>query len=577
MMWSIVRIKKTFNFIGVMLLVFLIAGCASKPTGPEPDGPDPSIAEVTPSTGTVGTELAISGSNFRQGVSVHIGTFAADNVEIGNGTVVYAFVPAGVDSGVTYDVTVTNTDGTEVRREAAFTVIGPAIRYVNGATKPSGNHGSTVIVEGNAFGDVQGDGAVLFSDGNGGTITGEISAPDDWTDTFIVTRVPSGAETGNIVVVNSTGQSNSLPFIVTETATFSPSVINWTQTTELPEGLSGHSAVFLPVASQNGDTENYVHVAGGAGNANEPVSDVYYTAIQPTGQLGSWQTVSSLPGPRAFHTSVVASPFNSRVSNDGHIYILGGIGELDGQPVSTVYRAPVQSDGSIGGWSTARSLPQPLHSTGAVIFRSWLYVAGGATNDNEPVSSVYRARIDSLGQIGEWEELAPLASPRAYHRFSSFGGYLYAVAGDNNAIDPNDGNYTNNDSKLREVVYARINLRTGELTEAGWQVNSEEMSKRTSKHSALVAGGNFLVTAGLYSGAHTGSSENSYAQINSDGSVGTFNGATGSNTISSQGGGNLFNHAAISYVDADGVARVMVIGGDDVNNNGNKRSTVWYY
>ncbi len=569
--------KQTFVCtIGVALLVFFLTGCTSKPTGPGPDGPVPSIIEITPSSGTVGTELTITGSAFRSDVSVYLGSLSADNVEVSNGTVIYAFVPAGVDSGVTYDVTIRNTDGTETKRDAAFTVIGPTIRYVNGATKPSGNHGSTVIVEGYAFGDVQGDGAVYFSDGNGGLIAAVIASPDDWTDTFIVTQVPSGAETGDIVVTNATGTSNALPFTVTETATFSPSVINWSETTELPEGLSGHSAAFLPVATQNG-TSNYVHVAGGAESSNEPQTGVYFANLQPGGQLGAWQSATSLPVARAFQTAVVASPFNSRVNNDGYIYILGGISEVDGQPVSTIYRAPVQSDGSLGSWSTVRQLPEPVHSAGAAIFRSWMYVAGGATNDHEPVSSVYRARIDSLGILGEWEQLASLPSPRAYHRFSSFGGYLYAVGGDNAAVNPNDGNYTNNDSKLDQVIYARINLRTGELTESGWQVNSETWTKRTSKHSALMAGGNVLITGGLYNGAHTGSSENSYAQVNSDGSVGTFQGATGANTITSQGGGNLFNHAAISYVDADGVARVMVLGGDDVNNNGNKRSAVWYY
>jgi hypothetical protein len=562
--------------IGLTMLVFYLGGCSSEPAGPAHDGPLPIIIEITPSSGTTGTEITITGTGFRSSVSVYLGTLKADNVEVDNGTVIYAFVPAGVDSGAQYDVTVRNTDGTDAKRNAAFTVVGPTIRYVNGATKPSGNLGSTVIIEGNAFGDVQGTGTVLFSDGSGGTIVAAIASPADWTNTFIVTTVPSGAATGNLVVTNSTGTSNALPFTVTETATFSPSVINWSQTSALPQVLSGHSAVFFPVETQN-STANYVHVAGGIGSLNEPQSDVYYAMLQPTGQLGAWQYSTSLPVPRAFHTAVVASPYNSRVNNDGYIYILGGISEVNGQPVSTVYRAAIQSDGNLGNWSTATQFPRPIHSAGAVIFRSWLYVAGGATNDHQPVASVYRARIDSLGLVGEWEELASLPSARAYHQFASFGGYLYAVGGDNSAVHPNDGNYTNNDSKLDQVVYARINLRTGELSESGWQVNSNTLTKRTSKHTSLMAGGNVLNTGGLYSGAHTGSSENSYAQVNSDGSVGQFQGATGSNTILSQGGGNLFNHAAISYVDANGVARVMVLGGDDVNNNGNRRNAVWYY
>lgn len=69
-----------------------------------------------------------------------------------------------------------------------------------------------------------------------------------------------------------------------------------------------------------------------------------------------------------------------------------------------------------------------------------------------------------------------------------------------------------------------------------------------------------LVTAGLYNGAANGASEQSYPQLASDGSTGSFNGATGSNTIASLGGGNLFNHASIGYTDGNGTFHVLVAG-----------------
>lgn len=43
------------------------------------------------------------------------------------------------------------------------------------------------------------------------------------------------------------------------------------------------------------------------------------------------------------------------------------------------------------------------------------------------------------------------------------------------------------------------------------------------------------------------------------------------------GGVNLFNHAAIGYVDASGLAHVMILGGDDVSNPGTRRATVYFY
>ena len=132
-------------------------------------------------------------------------------------------------------------------------------------------------------------------------------------------------------------------------------------------------------------------------------------------------------------------------------------------------------------------LPAPLHSFGAVLFRSAIYIAGGATTGNAPVASVYRATIDTLGQLSAWDSLTSLPSPIAYQGFNQFGGYLYSVGGDTAAVDPNDGNYTQNGTKLSEVLYSKIDLRTGGI--GAWTVNGSAMTKSRTKHSSLVAGG----------------------------------------------------------------------------------------
>lgn len=536
----------------------------------------PTVRRVEPATGTVGTELAIVGSGFRMGIVARLDTIDLASLELLNDTILFGFVPAEVDSGRTYAVAVENADGSQASLPSAFSVVAPTLQYVNSATKPSGNVGSTVILEGAAFADLQGSGEVLFSDGAGGTIAASIASPDDWTNTFIVTTVPSGAADGDVVVRTATGTSNALPFNVTENATFSPSQVSWTSTTPLPTGLSGHRAVFVPIES-GGVQTNYAHVTGGADDSAAPVSTAYYAPINADGTLGAWTSSSALPEARAFHASVAATPFNSKVAGNGQLYVLGGIATDGGDPVTTVYHAGVNADGSLGAWVATRPLPVPLHSLGAAVFRGSIYVAGGATTGNAPVPTLYRATIDSLGELSEWEELPAMPAARAYHGLVSFGGFLYAVGGDSGTVTPDDADHTNNDTKYDQVVYARINLRTGELAQSDWTVNESAMIKRTSKHTALAAGGSLLVTAGLYSGANTGASENSFAQINADGSLGSFNGATNAVTITSQGGGNLFNHAALTYVDANGVARVMIVGGDDVNNPGTKRDGVWFY
>ncbi len=558
------------------LLALFAAACGGASTAPQ--GPAPTLASVSPSTGTVYTELTLTGMNFRAGASVLLDTLKADSVQVASSTTIYALVPIGAVKGHTYAVQVRNADGTSAQLVGAFTPVAPLLQYVNGATKPSGNIGSTVILEGQAFGDRQGVGQVLFSNGTGGTVAATIASPADWTNTFIVTTAPAGAATGPVAVQTATGTSDSLTFTVTTNSTFSPSTILWTSTTALPVGLSGHSATFAIVGS-GPTSNNLVYVAGGADSARTLRSNVYYATIQTTGQLSSWTNAMSLPAAVAFHAAVIATPFNSRVKGAaGYMYVLGGATDAAGTPTNAVYRGTLDPTGTITAWTTlTTALPAAAHSLGAVIFRGDLYVAGGSASGNVAVATVYRSRIDSTGALGVWQSEPALPFGRSYDGFAQFGGYLYAFGGDSAAVTPNDSNYTTNGTKLNQIAYAKINLRTGDLVGPTWAVNATNLTKVISKHTAVIAGGSVLVTAGLYGGANTGSTEELYAQLNNDGSVASFNGATGAHTITSAGGGNLFNHAALSYVDASGVAHVLVLGGDDVNLPGTKHKQVWFY
>ncbi len=531
---------------------------------------------VEPAVGTVGTELRIVGTNFRTGAAVRVGSLSATGVTVAGGMEVFARVPEGVTVGSTYDVTVRNGDGTDVTFRQAFTAVAPTLSFVNGASKPSGNPGSTVIVEGSAFGDAQGSGRVLFSDGAGGTVEATISSPDDWTDGFILTTVPAAAESGPILVETATGQSESLPFTVTGNATFSPSTIAWTETEGLPVGLSGHGAVYVPVDDDAGTTVQRVYVVGGASNDSVPTGGLHHTVIQADGSVATWDSEADLSTGVTHHAVVAATPFNSKAPDSGYLFVLGGVQEKGGQPVDAVRRIPLNPDGSLGTPEPAGALPAPLHSLGAVIFRSTVYIAGGATTDHEPVATVYRAAIDSLGNLGEWEALDALPEARAHHQFVGFGGFLYAVGGDASAQPVDDANFTQNATKLGTVAAARIDLRSGALAN-GWSESPSTLQKARSKHVALAAGGSLFVSSGLYAAAGTGSSENTFAGINSDGSLQSFGGATGSNTLQSVGGVNLFNTRGIAYVDGSGVAHVMVLGGDDVENPGQKSSKVIFY
>jgi hypothetical protein len=451
----------------------------------------------------------------------------------------------------------------------------PVVTAVNEATLPSGPVGSTVIIEGSNFGSTQGAGQVLFSNGTGGTVAGAITTASDWSNVFIITTVPSGAATGNLVLQTVGGSSTPVTFTVTQNAPFSPSTVSWTSTSPLPLGLSGHAAAFAEIRGAS-TTTRVLYVIGGADSTDTPLDTVFYATVGGSGSINAWTATTSLPKARAFHRAVVATPSNSVVTGAGYIYVLGGATTAAGQPSDSVFRGTIASDGTLSAWTLVGRLPTPLHSFGAAIFLGNLYVWGGATTGNVPVATAYRASIDASGGLGTWQTEVSLPFKRAYFGFGAFGGYLYAFGGDSGTVTPNDSSVLGG-TKIADVVYARIDLHTRDLMAAGWTLSPNHLTKTVVKHTTVVAGGNILVTAGLYNGAVMGSTEESYAQLNGDGSTGTFNGATGSNTINAAGGGNLFNHAATGYVDGNGTFHVLVVGGDDVNNPGKKHKTAFYY
>jgi hypothetical protein len=386
--------------------------------------------------------------------------------------------------------------------------------------------------------------------------------------------VPAGAASGNLVVKTSGGTSTAVAFTVAAKVAFNPSTVSWTSTTALPVGLSGHA---VAAATLRGTTStSVVYVVGGADSTNAPRDSVLYATVSSTGAVGAWTNTTVLPAPRAFAAAVIATPANSPVTGNSYLYVLGGDSTASGKPVATVYVGTLTASGVVTSWSTTTALPAAVHSLGAVIFNGSLYVAGGSGVGNVPVATVYRAAIQSDGTLGTWQALTSLPVARSYFGFGVNGTFLYGFGGDSGTVTPNDSSLSA--SARSDVVYAQIDVHTGNLMAAGWVANANKVRKPVTKHTAVVAGGNALITAGLYSGATTGSTEESYAGLNPDGSTSAFNGATGSNTISGppNNGGNLFNHGAVGYLDATGAFHVLVVGGDDVNTPTKKHKGVFY-
>jgi hypothetical protein len=566
--------RRTFFALSAIAAV---TACGGGDKSTAPNAVPPVVDSINPTRGTVGTIIRVMGSGFTDSARVYFNGLVSPSVTR-QGNQLFVTAPEGLVLGTTYGLRVVNRDGGADTIAAAFQVVSPTVARVNGVTKPSGLVGMTVLIEGDAFGDSR-HGKVFFAGtGNAAPIQATISdTANDWTNNYIVTTVPAGVTSvSQITVQTATGTSSSVSFSLISGSTFSPSTINWTQTTALPQPLQGLGAAFVPAANASVSTATYVFVVGGAADqTNAATTSVYRAQSQQSGALSGWTpATTALPVARAYHATVAASAFTAALdttTTEAYLYAIGGV-DSSGTTVSTVYYSKVALDGSNGAWLPTTPLPAASHSASAVVFRGYLYVAGGANAQNAPTLNAYRAAVNADGTLGVWQPIAGLPSGAAFQALVNFGPYLYAVGGDGSSVAPMQG--TTSGGEMSSAFLARVNLRTGDLA-APWAPVSS-MSKGRSKHNTVVGGGYLFTTSGVYAGS-AGSSENTYSAINADGTLGSWNGATGTNTIGTLLGYDLYNETAISFVDAGGRGHVLVLGGAKREAPGRASAAVVYY
>jgi IPT/TIG domain-containing protein len=602
------------TIVSVSLLASLSCGGGGGGGGQPPT--PPTLTSVTPSTGTVGTTVTIAGTLFAQSGSTNpTVTFTPASGGAGVTALVKSFSATSLDvtvpavsptAGAAYNVTVTNPDGGSATDKGAFTMALPTLTDINGGLSGSGSVNTLFIVDGNSFGDLTiapaGGYSVDFVDPATSTVTSATGSvafgSGDWANIFIVATVPStltASKTYQLTVTTPTGPSAPLNFLVTGGVTFSPSNISWAETSTLPTAMQGFPAVVVPDTS---GANTFVYVLGGntsSGATHDDTANVAAVALNQfvsnglsAGSLASasWTTTSpSLPQGRGWAAAVSANKFNSLAAGNGNIYVLGGL-DPTGTATSTVYYASVNADPATGtgSWASTTPLPQPLFAHGAAIFHGRIYVAGGNDSAGDPVAKVYSAQIKSDGTLAAWRLEPDLPGPLAYHQLVTSAGYMYVLGGRDTKVDPLGSSFSVTSTRSTDL-YEQINIRTGALmgptplvTTADW-LGTGSLIKATEKHTAVAAGGYILVSGGLYNGDTTGSSEETYLAINTDGTLSSAVGATGAHTISSPLGGNsgydFFNHSAVYFVDDAGNAHVLILGGADVaTSTAEKR--VWY-
>jgi RHS repeat-associated protein len=158
--------------------------------------PNPVITSVSPTSGTVGAQVQINGSGFgaTQGNStLWFCCWASGSILSWSDTQIVATVPAGAASGTAG--VVVNVGGVNSNSNVNFNVSSASIYSV---TPKAGLIGSQVTVNGAGFGATQDNKTLQFYGGSNGYIPATISS---WSDTQIVATVPSGAQTGALIIL----------------------------------------------------------------------------------------------------------------------------------------------------------------------------------------------------------------------------------------------------------------------------------------------------------------------------------------------------------------------------------------
>jgi len=126
-------------------------------------------------------------------------------------------------------------------------------------------------------------------------------------------------------------------------------------------------------------------------------------------------------------------------SRDGHtttmvghaIYVVGGV--TGGRPLSSVERATVDADGSLGPFSTVAgvNLAAARQDHTAAVIGGYLYLLGGLGTDATVLNSVERARVNADGSLQPFAIVPDVLLAHARYRHTSvvIGNYLYVLGG----------------------------------------------------------------------------------------------------------------------------------------------------
>ncbi len=193
------------------------------------------------------------------------------------------------------------------------------------------------------------------------------------------------------------------------------------------DGLSSGALVLYP----HSETTATLYYIGGIRDDNTTSPKVYMaTVTATTGEVSGWTETTPLD-----EYGLWGKYYHSALAVEGFIFVIGGnigTGAANASPTDEVCKAPVNPDGSLGGWGCAwgERLPRPLRNLAAVYYTGELsrtiYVIGGEDNTGALRTEVLFADVITTSTP---------PTPTLTGWFTSSGGSLPQPLGSHGAVE----------------------------------------------------------------------------------------------------------------------------------------------
>lgn len=230
----------------------------------------------------------------------------------------------------------------------------------------------------------------------------------------------------------------------------------------------------LPSALYNGCsvvTNNHLYIIGASTSlTNSVTTNIYHYVINPDGSL----TYSNLL------TAPIAVTMTSALLYNNYLYLFGGYNGTSS--VNSIYRCPINVDGTLGTWVYLSDLPIAISGHTAIMVKDRVYIISGYTSTGIN-TNIYSATIINGSSLSPWTIVSQLPITVTGIKPFIIRDRLYLIGGRN-------GNLISN-----KVYYCLINT-DGTLDQwlsgTNFPTNIANYTVVTTTYSIFIIGGSSL-------------------------------------------------------------------------------------